>query len=106
MSQIEQLLETAPEDLVKKLGRLPAEDPMDEAYRIPKMMRKAAGLTSRYWNDTPTFLDQGDEPHCVDYSWHHAILDGPIRHGSSMRMWEPGSVYHAAQKIDEWEGED
>lgn len=106
MNQIEKLLQTNPEALTKRLGRLPAKDPKDENYMIPKMLRKTAGLTSRYWNDNPVFLDQGNEPQCVDFGWHHSILDGPIKHGKKTRIWEPGTVYREAQKVDEWPGED
>lgn len=88
------------DNLIKRLGRIEAKDPNDKRYLIQP--KRVVGLTSRYWNDTPTFLDQGDTPTCVGHSWTHFWNDGPVKHKNTL---DPFTVYSEAQKVDEWEGE-
>jgi hypothetical protein len=94
------------QDIESKLGRLPALDNRDTQFHIRTILpEKAVAITSRFWNDTSVFLDQGNTPKCVDYGWHHWMIDGPVTHGKK-HIWEPGSLYARAQQIDEWPGED
>jgi hypothetical protein len=52
----------------------------------------------------PTYLDQGAEGACVGHGWAHEIACKPL----PLFVTSPlaFSIYRAAQKIDEWAGED
>jgi len=90
------------------LGRVPAEDPRDRGFMMAAILPKAAPeITKRFWWASGWWGDQADTPHCVDYSWHHWLADGPITHTPKKGpLWTPGEVYHEAQRVDEWAGED
>lgn len=88
------------------LGRRFAPDPRDNKYRMSAAPRMIEGeKTYNYWNDSIWFLDQGPQPHCVEYSLHHYMLDSPHTHGGPP-LWQWGELYRQAQLVDEWEGED
>jgi|SRR5688572_2221746 len=88
------------------LGRLPAADERDRVFSIAPLLPAAAPAKPyRYWWANGWWGDQGFRPWCVEYSWHHFVADGPITHEQDAPLWEIGSVYHEAQRIDEWPGE-
>lgn len=86
------------------LGRLPAEDPRDRDFRLspPKKITR----THRSWYDNGWWGDQGGTSQCVGYAWAHYIEDSPETHPKAGAQIDPEFLYHAAQLIDEWPGED
>jgi Papain family cysteine protease len=83
------------------LGRRPAPDERDQAYllSLPTITR-----TSRFWWGYRVRLDQGQTPQCVAYGWSHFITDSPDPHPAPLIA--PATLYHEAQTLDEWPGED
>lgn len=90
----------------KGLGRLPAADERDRLFSVDRLLPHPAEITRtyKYWYDNAGWLDQGNLPQCVEYSWHHFMLDGPIVNKPAP-IWPLGSIYHEAQMVDEWPGE-
>lgn len=90
----------------KGLGRLPAADERDRLFSVSRILPSAAEITRtyKYWYDNAWWGDQGARPWCVEYSWHHFMVDGPIVNKPGP-IWEIGSIYHNAQLVDEWPGE-
>jgi hypothetical protein len=89
------------------LGRKRAEDPRDREHHLAKLVKPPVGpVRSKYW---PMFyvLDQGPTPQCVAFAWTGFLLCYPTRTTPQQlgATYTP-DVYHAAQKIDEWDGED
>lgn len=85
------------------LGRLPSTDERDKNFLIKKVSVPPT-LMSRYWNDSGWRGNQKSDPFCVGYSWAHWIEDGPVTHSGVAPIINPDTIYHEAQKIDEWEG--
>jgi hypothetical protein len=92
------------------LGRLPAEDPNDLGYPMRQIIRPKLPTLRlrqlRYWLDKGFEPDQGDSPHCVEYAWHNWLAAKPIFPAGTPPYWPFGTVYHEAQLVDEWPGED
>jgi hypothetical protein len=88
------------------LGRLPAADPRDRLF-LMSAPSVPPTRTSRSWYDLGWWGDQGARPYCVGYSWAHFIEDSPQTHPDPGKSaWvQPDEIYHAAQLIDEWPGE-
>jgi hypothetical protein len=89
------------------LGRHYVEDIRDTNHLIVDAFPKTVtNLTSKYWDDNSWWGDQGNTPMCVGYAWAHWIEDGPITHVSNTHpVVAPDLIYHEAQKVDEWPGE-
>jgi hypothetical protein len=92
------------------LGRRFAPDDRDKKYPVSLLMTEArraeiVGKTYRYWNANGWWGDQGQTPMCVGYGWAHWIEDGPVTHGGRPPILAPDVIYHEAQKVDEWPGE-
>lgn len=93
-------------------GRRPAPDERDKNYPMTMLLAAAPravpeGLTQPFpgdyiWRHSPPSLDQGRMPACVGYSWKQLLLQFPY-----VRQDGPDAltIYHEAQKIDEWPGE-
>jgi hypothetical protein len=62
--------------------------------------------TYRYWSDRGWWGDQGATPQCVAYAWTHWLEDGPVAQPGRAPCVDPAELYRAAQRADEWEGED
>lgn len=90
------------------LGRQFAPDPRDRGFMMAAVLPdKAPAITKRFWWASGWWGDQGDAPQCVEYSWHHFLVDGPITHTPKKGpLWTIGEIYDEAQRIDEWAGED
>lgn len=95
-----------------KLNRKPSPDSRDEKYQIhkkwPHTLMQAAtnpALTQKMWDDNWWWGNQGATPQCVGYAWAHCLADAPIIHSQNPAM-APEAIYEAAQKLDEWPGED
>lgn len=88
------------------LGRLLSEDERDQKFLIQSLLpRSSPGISRRYWWQSGAWLDQGPNPHCVGYAWAHWLEDGPVTHKRPGVELSPTLIYHEAQKVDEWPGE-
>lgn len=88
------------------LGRIDITDGRDHAFPMEALLpKKASPRTKRYWWQSGAWLDQGSQPQCVGYAWTHWLEDGPITHKAPGLELQPGFIYHEAQKVDEWPGE-
>jgi hypothetical protein len=85
------------------LGRIAAPDERDHRFLMAVVLTdEQPALRSVSYRHGP-ILDQGNTPSCVGHGWR-AWLDGePIqqRRGPSAML-----LYHAAQRVDEWPGEE
>jgi hypothetical protein len=86
-------------------GRLYVPDPRDNLFCIAQAVKEST-RTSRYWADDIWTGDQGDKPHCVGFAWTGWLEAGPVLQGPPHPIVNPSDVYAAAQKVDEWDGED
>jgi len=93
-----------PQYKMEGMGRLWSEDPNDAKYRPPqKLVRQAeaAPRAYRYHIAGPRW-DQGNTPHCVEYSTRHLMEANPARNNS--RGIPRGEIYNWCQAHDEWAG--
>lgn len=84
------------------LGREYAPDQHDFAFQMALDIPETVELKTKYWR-IGNILDQGPFPHCVGFAWHQFCKSAPI-----MTKLPPAAdyIYHEAQKIDEWPGEE
>jgi hypothetical protein len=88
-------------------GRLEIEDSRDANYPLSAAIpAELPGIDYRYWNDTQWWGNQGSRPWCVAFAWLHWAEDGPVTHKTKViPVLDPGLVYHTAQQLDQWPGE-
>jgi len=101
-------METENKEMTYKLGRQYIPDERDSRYLITDhLLRKVSRtrITSRYWDDTVWWGDQGNTPQCVGYAWSHWLNDGPTYHSGPKPKLSPSLIYENAQKLDIWPGE-
>jgi hypothetical protein len=82
------------------LGRIHAPDNRDKTFMMAAAQPSLR--TSRYWAGYRHWLDQGQTSQCVAFSWSHFLVDSPTPHALDL---DPGTLYHEAQNVDEWPGE-
>jgi len=87
------------------LGRIHVQDDRDKLYPMRALLKPTELRLFRYWNDNGWWGDQGDTSMCVAYAWTHWIEDGPVTHKGTGPVIAPSDLYYAAQKVDEWDGE-
>lgn len=90
--------------MTRGLGRIFTPDERDRGFLLARPKRMPTG--SRYWFDRSWFGDQGSAPHCVGFAWVHLLEDAPVARKGPVPFHDPSDVYHRAQLIDEWPGED
>jgi hypothetical protein len=80
-------------------------DKPDERDFRPKasLLRAAEGRTYRYWIAGPLW-DQGNTPHCVEYSTRGLLGCSPVRQDA--KYMPRGAIYNWCQDNDEWPGKD
>lgn len=96
------------EQVTYQLGRQSIKDERDKNYLITDhLLRRITKnkLTSRYWDDSVWWGDQGNTPQCVGYAWAHWLNDGPVYHKGPKPKLPPSLIYENAQKLDIWPGE-
>lgn len=88
-------------------GRLFASDARDQNYLIANSpLYSTSTLRVRYWDDEQWWGDQGPTSECVAYAWVHWLEDGPFYQAPAPHpIVQPNPIYRAAQRIDEWPGE-
>lgn len=92
------------------LGRREAPDSRDNQFRmsavLPASPKEVTDKTYRNWYAQGWWGNQGASPMCVGYSWAHWVEDGPITQKGMAPIAKPQDIYHQAQTVDEWPGED
>lgn len=102
------------------LGRLPEFDERSRHFAVRSSLG-SLGITTATPNPTKQWffggapwrsrgnLDQGSEGACVGFGWTQELITSPVVKRFSTFDQANGyalGVYHAAQKIDQWPGED
>ena len=85
------------------LGRLPSMDQRDKLYPMRAALPRVAlaKIPARRTWTLSEILDQGETSRCVGYAWATKLRCAPID-----RTPDPDTLYHGAQRNDEWPGED
>jgi hypothetical protein len=93
-----------PEERV--LDRIPEFDERSRSFPIRPLLATVTKPRSYTWNiPNPGFpLDQGREGACVGFAWTHELAARPVV--LSVSQHTARALYHEAQKVDEWPGED
>jgi len=86
-----------------RLDRLPEWDDRNLDYPIRTAIPSTFPTVGRGWS-VRTWLDQGREGACVGFAWAHELAALPNRVPSNDAAAR--FIYHEAQKIDQWAGED
>lgn len=86
--------------MTRTYDRVPQWDERNNDYPIRELLGGAV-IQEKTW-DLPETLDQGNQGFCVGYGWTHELLAEPVR----ITDEDPVSIYHQAQTLDEWPGED
>jgi hypothetical protein len=88
----------------ERFGRLPSIDSRDRRYLMKRHIEEAPTpvYNIRHWG-TGKVMDQGQTPHCVEYSGRQWLYSNPVR---NVALDEFGVLYRECQKVDEWPGED
>jgi hypothetical protein len=86
---------------VKGLGRLPQFDERSRSFPIRTLVATYAPRS--YTWSCGAVLDQGAEGSCVGHAWAHELIARPLVMASITQLFAV-SVYHEAQRIDEWPG--
>lgn len=86
------------------LGRHHAPDPHDHQYLMAAVLEEQPPppIRSISYQRGP-ILDQRPRPSCVGHGWRAELNGAPIRQRGGPSALE---IYIAAQKVDEWPGED
>lgn len=98
------LLRRQPKLRDPRLDRLIEFDERSRNYPVRELIRgRTAPTRGRSWRCDPR-LDQGQEGACVGFAWAHELAAIPVvvRNISDQTA---RTIYHAAQRIDEWPGE-
>lgn len=82
------------------LGRRHSPDVRDHQYLLSKPERRSS-VISKIWDCTDPVLDQGQTPMCVGYGTTNWLRAAPVLNPTI----DPVAMYHAAQRNDEWPGE-
>lgn len=88
-------------DWAPRLDWVPRFDPRSRNYRIGPLV-EGKPLRGRGWY-VPTVLNQGQEGACVGFAWSHELAAIPVK--ASVTNATARLLYHAAQQVDEWDGE-
>jgi hypothetical protein len=90
------------------LGRRPAPDARDLNFPMRALAAVAAPptRTSRYWYANGWWGNQGASSTCVGHGWGHWLEDGPHSQPGKAPVVDPYWLYHNAQLVDEWQGEE
>lgn len=86
----------------RTFDRLPEFDERSRAFGISEVV--PAALKSKTWR-LKARLDQGREGACVGFGTTHRIAALPISFSGATNEYA-FDLYHAAQKLDQWPGED
>lgn len=87
-------------------GRRAAPDPRDRLFSMAAVLPiTPSPRLWRHWWDYGWWGDQGQTNQCVGFAWEHWVDDGPTLH-MPRPLYDPASIYHSAQTVDEWPGQD
>lgn len=96
-------------DMKRTLNWVSRHDERSRDYPVQQILPAHPRIKPRMWAEG-VVLDQGREGACVGFGWTAALLASPERPAPQpdVEVAEAFAkdVYHEAQKIDEWPGED
>ena len=89
------------------LGRLHVPDDRDNNFSMAlrgAALRSEARFEGRSWAHWHhgDILDQGNDPHCVAFSWKQFLQTAPMCQGRNLRE---NFIYELCQQRDQWPGE-
>lgn len=88
------------------LGRLYIPDERDANFPLSAALpSETQERTHRYWNNRGIWLNQGNFPHCVGFSWTHWLKDGPVTFDQPVDAAYASQLYRECQFVDQWAGE-
>ena len=93
---------TQPTRTDPRLGWFKREDDRNAQYPVRELLREVAPVT-KMW-DTQIWLDQGQTPECVGFSWTQWAASNPSS-WPGLTAADADSLYHEAQRDDEMAGE-
>lgn len=86
-----------------RLGRIPQPDDRNKEYPIIELMSAEQLKKQRsYTWSVNRWLDQGNLPACVGFSWSHELIARPVKFDADEEYAK--QIYFKAQMIDEWPG--
>jgi hypothetical protein len=85
---------------LRSLNFLIRDEPMPRGTTTPYYRPRSYS----WWLNPEIRLDQGQEGACVGHGWAHELAARPVQ--VPMVSQDAFDIYHAAQLVDEWEGED
>lgn len=90
----------------KGLGRLPSKDERDRKFSVNLLVATIDPPPRKpsRWYRTGPVLDQGSTSECVGFSWRQWMSSAIIMTKVNLGP-DATTIYHGAQKLDEWEGE-
>lgn len=88
------------------LGRLFKPDERDKSFLLKSILPEKPKIKHKYWFSEAWWGNQLNTPMCVGYSWAHWLEDGPVPHYGPAPIVPPDQIYHYAQTMDDWEGEE
>lgn len=88
----------------RRLGRLPQFDERSRAFGIRETLPALIKPRSYTWS-CPVWLDQGNEGSCVGFSIAQEAAARPVK-VKDITNSVGREIYHRAQTLDPWEGED
>lgn len=101
-----------------RLDRIPSQDPRSQNFPIRELIPTEVLPVAKYWSLGPV-TDQGREGACVGFGWTSDAMASPARvhigtpqeyvrrltYEANRDQWA-SDLYHTAQTMDEWWGED
>jgi hypothetical protein len=86
-----------------------SEDPLRRDFPMRALMEAEPVVFDppyKYHNDNGWWGDQGRTSRCVAFAGLHFLEDGPVGQRGPAPILDPDFLYHEAQKVDEWPGEE
>jgi hypothetical protein len=87
----------------RTLDRIPHFDPLSRNYPIRALIDSTKQPRSYTWG-CDTYNDQGQEGACVGFAWSHELAARPKVVSTDATVAQ--NIYHRAQQLDPWPGED
>ena len=95
------------------MGRIVSPDPRDYTYRARALQPRAIGAPvrrrpHRYFLPPARtdWRDQGVEQSCTEHALTNKLCGHPVPRHLSELPWKQHALYHRAQQLDEWPGEE
>lgn len=88
------------------LGRVHIPDENDRKFLMPRQLRAAENVRSKYHMSVCPVLDQGGTSECVIYSADKFLTTRPVCNKGFLDAGQRTRIYKEVQRLDQWPGED